>query len=117
MKCYLFNMVSLTFCLITSMGIFANTEVTIGQLKYQLNGTEAYVSGYVGSPTDVVIPATIESDGLTFKVTQISPRAFTDCQTLISVKAIGDNLTYIKNYLDMEHLLVVLHLFQYLFRV
>jgi hypothetical protein len=77
------------------MSAFGQTEVTIGQLKYVLNGTEAYVSGYVGSPTDVVIPATIESDGLTFKVTRVNGGAFRDCTTITSVKAVGSNLNEI----------------------
>ena len=80
-------------CLILSMSAFAdNTFVTIGSLKYKLNGTEAYVSGYVGSPTDVVIPATIESDGLTFKVTKVNSNAFYNCTSITSVKAEGSNL-------------------------
>ena len=61
----------LLVCFLISMSSYAQTVVTIGGLKYTLNGTEAYVSGYTGSPTDVVIPATIESDGLTFRVTEI----------------------------------------------
>ena len=86
-------------CLILSMSAFAdNTFVTIGSLKYQLNGTEAYVSGYVGSPTDVVIPATIESDDLTFKVTKVNSKAFYNCTSITSVKAEGNNLHVIGEY-------------------
>ena len=92
-----YHVSAIVFCLLFSMSAFiqAQTVVTIGQLKYQLNGTEAYVSGYVGSPTDVVIPATIVSDGLIFKVTKINKSAFYDCTTITSVKAEGDNLAEI----------------------
>ena len=94
----LIKQLCMTFCLLISMNAFGQTTVTIGQLKYQLNGTEAYVSGYVGSPTDVVIPATIVSDGLTFKVTQILYKSFSNCTTITSVRAEGSNLAYIGNY-------------------
>lgn len=82
-------------CFFISMNAFAQTYVTIANLRYQLNGTEAYVSGYTGSPTDVVIPETIESDGLTFKVTQINSGAFSSCSSITSVKADGNNLVTI----------------------
>ncbi len=74
--------------------------VTVDGLKYQLNGSEAYVAGYEGNPTNVVIPETIELDGLTFKVTQINQGAFTGCSTLVSIKAVGNNLVKISNYYD-----------------
>ena len=97
-----FRTIIIAFCLLLSMNVVAQTYVTIGQLKYQLDGTEAYVCGYVGSPTDVVIPATIESDGLTFKVTKINTKAFYQCKTLKSVRSEGDNLVLIacEKYLD-----------------
>lgn len=85
----------MAICFIVSMSTFAVTTVTIGNLKYELNGTDAYVSGYVGSPTDVVIPATIESDGLTFRVTKIKASAFKNCTSITSVKAEGSNLAFI----------------------
>lgn len=82
----------LVFCLFFSMNAFAAEEVTVGSLKYSLNGSEAYVVGYEGEPTDVVIPATIESEGQTFKVTKIDNNAFRDCNTLTSIKSEGENL-------------------------
>ena len=87
-------------CLIMGMRTMAQTVVTINGLKYVLNGTEAYVCGYEGSPTDVVIPATIESDGLTFKVTKISPIAFQNCTTITSAKSLGENLITISTGSD-----------------
>ena len=97
----------MAFCLITSMNVFAETYVTVGDLVYQLNGTEAYVDGYVGTPTDVVIPATIESDGLTFKVTKVNGGAFWKkyttttsysniyCTSMTTIRAEGSNLAAI----------------------
>ena len=93
MKYYYFKIV-LAFCLFFSMNAFAE-EVTVGLLKYELNGTEAYVSGYVGEPTNVVIPETIESDGLTFRVTQILDDAFTSCNSITSLTSTGTNLWYV----------------------
>ena len=82
----------LAFCLFLSMSAFAAEEVTVGSLKYQLNGSEAYVSGYVGEPTDVVIPITIESEGQTFRVTQVNASAFKQCSSITSLTSIGGNL-------------------------
>lgn len=79
-------------CLILiSLSATAET-VTIGQLKYDLNGTEAYVSGYIGEPVDVVIPATIISGGQTFNVTTILDGAFSRCESLVRISAQGSNL-------------------------
>lgn len=92
MKTNFLKQLFLSFFVIMSINAIAQTKVIIDGLKYELNGSEAYVSGYVGSPTDVVIPATIDSDGLTFKVTKITPYAFRNCKTITSVKALGKNL-------------------------
>ncbi len=88
------TIIIIAICFIVSMRAFALTKVTIGHLIYQLDGECAYVWGYWGSPTDVVIPATIESDGLTYRVTQIS-QAFVGCTSITSVRAEGNNLTEI----------------------
>lgn len=82
----------LALCWLMGMSAMAQTYVTINGLKYQLNGTEAYVSGYEGSPTDVVIPATIESDGLTFRVTKVMDNAFKQCSSITSLTSTGANL-------------------------
>ncbi len=96
-----FRYLGLVLCFLISMGSYA-VEVTIGDLKYTLNGTEAYVSGYTGNPTDVIIPATIESEGQTFKVTKISSKAFFCCTSLTSVRSVGENLKYIGNNYDAQ---------------
>ena len=88
----------LTFCLFCGMNVSAQTIVTIGNLKYSLHGTEAYVTGYVEGVTDVVIPATIESEGLTFKVTQVYDYVFRGCQSITSVRSEGDNLKAVYAY-------------------
>lgn len=79
--------------------------VTIGQLKYELNGTEAYVSGYVGEPVDVVIPATIVSDGLTFRVTQVKGGGYSGSNyhglfgsSVKTLKSEGENLVTISSF-------------------
>lgn len=82
-----------TKVLLTAIGLFITmqvngaTEVTIGQLKYTLNGTEASVSGYVEGITDLVVPETIEVDGITFRVTAIANGAFQKCLSLTSISA------------------------------
>ena len=97
MKHISLKIVCMALCMMMGISAMAQTTLTINGLKYQLNGTEAYVCGYEGNPIDVVIPTTIESDGLTFKVTQIKNAAFQGCSSLISltigsgVLSIGDN--------------------------
>lgn len=82
-----------TKVLLTAIGLFITmqvngaTEVTIGQLTYTLNGTEASVSGYVEGITDLVVPETIEVDGITFRVTKIADGAFLKCLSLTSISA------------------------------
>ena len=71
--------------------------MNVGDLRYQLNGTEAYVAGFATSEgvANVVIPETIESDGLTFRVTKINDNAFSSKSAIISVISDGYNLTHI----------------------
>ena len=95
MKLIRIKLLLIVCSLVVYMNSKAQTYVNIDGLKYQLNGTEAYVVGYVGTPTDVVIPATIESDGLTFNVTSINQEAFYKCTSITSVRAEGYNLGYI----------------------
>ena len=82
----------LAFCFFFSMNAFAAEVVTVGSLKYELNGTEAYITGYVGEPTDVVIPETIESEGQTFNVTKLQNNAFSHCSSITSLTSTGANL-------------------------
>lgn len=87
-----FKQLCLVSCLFISMNAFAAEEVTVGLLKYQLNGSEAYVSGYVGEPTDVVIPMTIESKGQAFSVTRINANSFMKCNSITNLTSTGANL-------------------------
>jgi hypothetical protein len=68
------------------MNAFAANVVTLGSLKYQLDGTEAYVYGYVGQPTDVEIPGALALSGGTYFVTRIGGSAFYNCSSLTSVE-------------------------------
>ena len=74
------------------MSAMTATVVTVGDLKYELYGTEAYVAGVEGNPTNIVIPATIQTDGLTFNVTSVASEAFEGNTTIKSVESVGSNL-------------------------
>ncbi len=78
-----------------SVSTFAAEVVTVGSLKYELNGAEAYISGYVGEPSVVVIPETIESEGQTFRVTRVNSSAFKQCSSITSLTSTGANLKII----------------------
>ena len=78
--------------LISCFTLFANVEVN--GIHYKLNSEnntaivmENKVEG-VNYPelTEVVIPATITSEEVTYRVTAIGDRAFSDCSTLTSVE-------------------------------
>ena len=88
-----FKTLLLLLCLIVGQGSLAATEVTIGKLKYTLNGTDATVSGYVGEVGDLVIPETITHDGARFKVTEVKNSCFEDCKSITSLKT-----TSVKNF-------------------
>ena len=75
------------------------TDITVGYLKYSVSGNSATVIGYVEEelPKDLVIPETIDYNGLTFDVTAIGESSFKNCgiiETLYvpeSVKSISAN--------------------------
>ena len=98
MKMEFFKKFIITFCLFSNMNALATEVVTVGLLKYELNGTEAYITGYVGEPTDVVIPETIESEGQTFNVTKLQEGAFSSCRSITSLTSTGANLKTICQY-------------------
>ena len=70
------------FCLFLSMNAFA--DVQVGFLKYSLSGNNATITGYDAStiPEDLVIPESIEYNGLTFSVTGIGSSAFNNCSKI-----------------------------------
>ncbi|MBR2234687.1 MAG: leucine-rich repeat protein [Prevotella sp.] len=79
-------------CLLMSVDVLAGESVIVDGLKYELDGTEAYLFDYEGEPTDVVIPETIESEGQVFRVTYIMSETFYQCSSITSLTATGANL-------------------------
>jgi hypothetical protein len=62
-------------------------DFSIGSLTYEvtsLEPNEAIVTGYVGSPTSVVVPETVMFKNSSFAVTVIGKQAFYGCTTLTS---------------------------------
>ena len=78
--------IMLLFFLLGSMNLLA-IEVTVGSLKYTLNGNNATVSGYVAEslPQDLVIPQEIEYNNMTFTINTIGERVFKGCNQLKTV--------------------------------
>lgn len=76
----------IVLCSLMSLNAMA-VDITVGCLKYSVNGNSATVIGYVEEelPKDLVIPETIEYNGLTFDVTAIGEKAFSDCKTIETV--------------------------------
>ena len=64
--------------------VLADTEVTVGCLKYTLSGNTATVSGYVEEslPQNLIIPNKIEYNNLDFTVVAIEEGAFLNCEIL-----------------------------------
>ena len=96
-KCVFF--VSLIALLLSSLSAFA-AYVTIGDLRYCLDQVAytAMVSwdhsdqgnNYIGL-REIVIPATVQYEGTTYKVTAIQDRAFYGCPDLETIE-IGKNI-------------------------
>ena len=70
----------------------APTEVTVGQLKYKLSGSNAIVVGAKSkNAKKLTIPKAISVSGKTYKVTEIKASAFKGMKKLTAV-AIGENV-------------------------
>lgn len=95
MKQLYIKLIMALIAMMTGIQVNAATVVTINNIKYTLNGTEASVTGYEGEPVDVVIPETITVDGQVFKVKTIESGAFEGCKSLISITA--DYIEVIEN--------------------
>ena len=87
MKHFYFNCLMAVLAMVFSVQLHGQTTVYVDNIRYQLNGVEAYVVGYNNAPDSVTIPETITVDGLTFNVTAISESSFKDCYSLKKVKA------------------------------
>lgn len=87
MKHFYFNCLMAVFAMFFSVHLYGQSTATIDGIIYQLDGVEAYVTGYTGKPVDVTIPETITTDGLTFKVTSIKYYSFHDCSSLVKFQA------------------------------
>ena len=74
------------------------TSFTAGDFEYTLSGSEATVSGYTGTATDLTIPetATDSSTNVTYTVTGIGEGVFKDKTALVSV-TLPDKMTTIGN--------------------
>jgi hypothetical protein len=72
-------------------------NVVVGDLKFDIRGSAASVTGYQGSDTWIDIPSKIEYDGQTYPVTSIGSSAFSYCTGLTSV-TIPNSVTSIEYY-------------------
>ena len=61
--------------------------VILDGIEYTVNadGQVATVTGYTGEPVDVVIPATVNIEGMNYPVTAIGNEAFSGCYTLQNI--------------------------------
>jgi len=55
---------------------FANNTDTTGDYTFTLSGTNAIITGYYGSATDVVIPEKVEMDGVSYPVVKVDANVF-----------------------------------------
>lgn len=83
---------------------FAMINITENNLSFVvLDKVTTILIGYTGSPTDVVIPATVSYLGETFTVNTINPSAFKSCSTLASVSfESGCEITEVGEYAFSE---------------
>lgn len=85
----------IVLCSLMSLNAMA-VDITVGCLKYSVNGNSATVIGYVEEelPKDLVIPETIEYNGLTFDVTAIGESSFKNCG-IIETLVVSEKVTNI----------------------
>jgi len=60
--------------------------VTVDNIKYECNRNgKADVAGYEGEPKDVIIPASVNYEGIEYTVTEVSSGSFYECSSLTSI--------------------------------
>ena len=80
-----------------------NKDVLIGDFFYKLDNLSkvAHVTGFMPGPfsssVDVIIPASVKYDGITYNVTEIEEEAFYDCRTIESV-SVPETVTKIARF-------------------
>ena len=87
----------LAFCFLMSMSSLAQSA-TVDGLKYVFQGNAAAITGYDETtlPENLVIPETVEYNGLTFNVIGINNNAFFACSIIKTLKT-THRLSYISN--------------------
>ena len=78
--------------------VYFNVTGTIDEsLIYNLHDSEISIIGYFGKNTDLAVPSSINVDGKNFPVTTIGDRAFSQCDSLITI-IIPSSVTTIGDY-------------------
>ena len=97
-KCNSFILAAAGASLLWMLPMQSMAAVQVDGLFYELDA-EAQTAVVVANPDkyagNVEIPASIESDGVSYTVAAISDCAFIDCDQLTSLTTVGDGLTYI----------------------
>ena len=66
-------------------GITLEDVIEQNGIQYLLVAGEAIVTGYVGNKTELIIPASVEQNGITYNVTSIGDKAFYRHSSLTSI--------------------------------
>lgn len=85
MKRIYIYLVSMAFCLFFSMSAFA-LDVTINEIKYTLDVSSRTAKVAGSSLEEVVVPETIENDGINYRVIAIGKGAFFNNTTIRKIK-------------------------------
>lgn len=89
MKRTILELLCMTFCLVLSLNVSAETTAVVGGLKYSFQGNKAKIIGYENlnlSGGLLEIPQTVEWNGLSFDVSEIDTQAFSECDQIIRLK-------------------------------
>lgn len=86
MKQIILNQLSLALCLILNMSAYA-VSTTIDGIQYELNLNNRTAAVSSSTLANVIVPATIINDGITFTVTHIQSEAFENNKIIRTFKA------------------------------